>query len=213
MMQIRTLTAGPLETNAYLLTRSGHRELVVVDCPDDSFSHVETVARDEGLTLDSVLLTHGHYDHTADLSLFQNAGARVLAHDADRFLIEHPEVMTVMLPPGMKVDPARIDVPVAQGDKHRFLGLEVEIRHVPGHCPGNVLFYFPEMKAAFVGDAIFAGSIGRYDLPGGNFEELEESIQKQIYTLPDDTVLYPGHGPATTVGREKQSNPFVRFTG
>ena len=160
-----------------------------------------------------VLLTHGHFDHTADLSRFQNAGARVHAHEDDRFLIEHPEVMTVMLPPGMKVDPAKIDVPVTQGGKLQVLGLEVEIRHVPGHCPGNVLFYFPEVKAAFVGDAIFAGSIGRYDLPGGSFEELEESIQTQIYTLPDETVLHPGHGPVTTVGREKQSNPFVRFQG
>ncbi len=84
------------------------------------------------------------------------------------------------------------------------------MRHVPGHCPGNVLFYFPALKAAFVGDALFAGSVGRTDLPGGSSEVLKESIRTQIYTLPDETAVLSGHGEATTVGVEKKTNPFVR---
>lgn len=212
-MQIRMLTTGPLATNAFVLTREGHGDLIVVDCPEGSFARLEELARKENLSLSTVLLTHGHFDHTQDLALFQKAGAKVHAHPADRRLIENPEVMTVMLPPGMDVDPARIDVPLKDGGKHVFLGAEAEIRHVPGHCPGNVLFYFPEFKAAFVGDAIFAGGIGRYDLPGGDFDVLESSIRDKIYSLPDETVIYPGHGPATSVGREKLSNPFVRPVG
>jgi glyoxylase-like metal-dependent hydrolase (beta-lactamase superfamily II) len=85
----------------------------------------------------------------------------------------------------------------------------VEVRHVPGHCPGNVLFYFAAEHAAFVGDALFNGSIGRTDLPGGNFAQLERAIREQIYTLPEATVIFPGHGPQTTVGDERSHNPYV----
>jgi glyoxylase-like metal-dependent hydrolase (beta-lactamase superfamily II) len=98
---------------------------------------------------------------------------------------------------------------VKQGDRLAALGREFEVRHVPGHCPGNVLFYQSEAKVALVGDALFNGGVGRWDLPGGNFELLEESIRGQIYTLPGDTTVLPGHGPRTTVGDEKESNPFV----
>jgi glyoxylase-like metal-dependent hydrolase (beta-lactamase superfamily II) len=89
-------------------------------------------------------------------------------------------------------------------------GLRFEVRHVPGHAPGNVLFYAPAWKCAFPGDAIFAGSVGRADLPGGDWDQLERSIKEQIYTLPEETVLYPGHGPPTTVGTERRTNSFVR---
>jgi len=91
-----------------------------------------------------------------------------------------------------------------------LLGVSMEIRHVPGHCPGNILVYVASESSAIVGDVIFAGSVGRYDLPGGDFGILENSIKTQVYTLPDETVLYPGHGPKTTVAREKVSNPYVR---
>ena len=89
------------------------------------------------------------------------------------------------------------------------LGLAFEVRHVPGHCPGNILFYSAALRAAFVGDALFAGSVGRTDLPGGDFEVLEASIRGQIYSLPDDTTVFPGHGARTTVGAEKAGNPYV----
>jgi glyoxylase-like metal-dependent hydrolase (beta-lactamase superfamily II) len=109
---------------------------------------------------------------------------------------------------GIKVDPVAVDRWVAQGDRLTALGLEFEVRHVPGHCPGNILFQVG--RSAFVGDALFAGSVGRTDLPGGDRAELEASIRTQIYTLPDETKVYPGHGPATTVGQEKATNPHVR---
>lgn len=111
----------------------------------------------------------------------------------------------------LNLEPIKVDRWVRQGERFEALGTTVEVRHVPGHCPGNVLFYFPALQAAFVGDALFAGSIGRTDLPGGDFDTLAQSIREQIYTLPDDTVVYPGHGPDTTVGAEKETNPYVAF--
>ncbi|MEL0118416.1 MAG: MBL fold metallo-hydrolase, partial [Opitutae bacterium] len=106
--------------------------------------------------------------------------------------------------------PARIDHDLNHGQKLEILGQTCEVRHVPGHCPGNVLFYFKQQNFAITGDAIFAGSIGRTDLPGGDFPTLEKAIREQIYTLPASTRLLPGHGPQTSVAQEKGSNPFVR---
>ena len=117
--------------------------------------------------------------------------------------------MSAFAMPGMNLNPIEIDHWVGEGDEVEILGRHAEVRHVPGHCPGNVLFYLKEEKIALVGDAIFAGSIGRTDLPGGDFEVLEKAIRERIYTLPDDVVLLPGHGPTTTVAREKTTNPLV----
>jgi glyoxylase-like metal-dependent hydrolase (beta-lactamase superfamily II) len=209
-MLIRMLTTGPLETNAYLLTDSESDDALLVDCPEGSFEKVTALLEGSSVRVRTILLTHGHWDHTYDLAAFQRAGARVHAHRLDQGFIEHPEIMTSAMPGDFKVEPATIDVPVEDGTQLEWWGQKVEVRHVPGHCPGNVLFYFPAVESAFVGDAIFAGSIGRYDFPGCSFEELERSIKTRIYTLPDSTVLYPGHGPRTRVEVEKKQNPYVR---
>lgn len=203
------LTTGPLATNAYLLTDPESEEALLVDCPEGSHEAVTKQLEGSGKRVAAVLLTHGHWDHTVDLAAFQRNGAVVHAHTDDRHLIEHPEVMAALMPDDLSIEPARIDVPVSDSQQVHWWGRTVEVRHVPGHCPGNVLFYFPEAKAAFVGDAIFAGSIGRYDLPGGDFAELDQSIRARIYTLPEETTLYPGHGPTTTVAAERKNNPFV----
>lgn len=208
-MQIRTLTTGPLATNAYLLTHPESNEALLVDCPEGSHQAVGRIVNVESLRVAAILLTHGHWDHTVDLAAFQREGALIHAHVKDQHLIEQPEVMRALMPPDLHVEPARIDVPVRDGQQLAWWGQQVEVRHVPGHCPGNVLFYFPETRAAFVGDAIFAGGIGRYDLPGGSLDELEQSIRHRIYTLPDDVMIFPGHGPRTTVAAEKKQNPFV----
>jgi glyoxylase-like metal-dependent hydrolase (beta-lactamase superfamily II) len=134
----------------------------------------------------------------------------VYAHAADKPMYETPQVMSSFMADRMKLEPVFADVWVKQGDILRALGTTFEVRHVPGHCPGNVLFYSAPMKAAFVGDALFAGSVGRTDFPGGSMEMLADSIRREIYTLPDDTVVYPGHGPETTVSEEKQNNPYVQ---
>jgi hydroxyacylglutathione hydrolase len=112
--------------------------------------------------------------------------------------------------PGISFDPISITNWVECGDKLDLLGREVEVRHCPGHCPGNIIFWVKQESICFVGDVIFAGSIGRADLPGGDFATLEKSIQKNIYTLPEKTKILPGHGPNTVVAEEILTNPYVR---
>jgi len=130
--------------------------------------------------------------------------------DIEPILIETPEVMKAFAGQEFKLEPLKVDHWLDVGEKLPALGAAAEVRWVPGHCPGNVLFYFKDQSAAFVGDALFKGSIGRTDLPGGSFETLARSIREQIYSLPDATKVYSGHGSPTTVGEEKKNNPYVR---
>ena len=209
-VHIHVLPAGPIQTNAYLLTAPELREAVLIDAPAGIWMEIEPLLAGAGCTLGELWLTHGHWDHTqGGAEVVRSTWAKVRAHRADRELIENPGAMEEFVIPGTRLGPIKVDHFVAQGQRWKALGEAVEVRHVPGHCPGNVLFHFPQTSAAFVGDAIFNSGIGRTDLPGGSFEELERSIRGQIYTLPDETVLYPGHGPETTVGAEKETNPYV----
>ncbi len=209
-MNLHVLPAGPLPTNAYLLTAPERGEAVLIDSPGDVWADVKAILAEEKCRLVELWLTHGHWDHTQGAAeVVRATHAKVRAHAADRVLYETPEVMSVFLDGEIKLEPVFPDIWVKQGDTFGTLGVTTEVRHVPGHCPGNVLFYQPAARAAFVGDALFAGSVGRTDFPGGSMELLADSIRRQIYTLPDETVVYPGHGRATTVGEEKQHNPYV----
>jgi len=210
-VNVHVLPAGPIQTNAYLLTSRPAGEAVLIDAPDGVWPLVDAVLRDEGCKLTGLWLTHGHWDHTQGAAeVVRRTGAEVCAHRADRPLIETPEVMKAFLMPGIAVEPVRVDRWLEDGDTLDALGEEVRVRHVPGHCPGSLMFYFPEAGAAFAGDALFRGGVGRTDLPGGVFGELEHSIRSRIYALPDATAVFPGHGEATTVGDEKEANPYVR---
>jgi len=226
-MHIHILPSGPIETNAYLLTEPARGEAILIDAPGDVWAEVEPILRKEKCRLVELWLTHGHWDHMQGAAeVVRATGARVRAHAADRPLIETPEVMKRFMMPGQELEPVKVDAWVQPGETIAVLGTTAEVRHVPGHCLGNVLFYFapkgassvasaqedsplPDEGLAFVGDALFAGSVGRTDLPGGDFAVLENSIRSQIYTLPDATRVFPGHGPDTTVGEEKRSNPYV----
>lgn len=204
------LPSGPIQTIGYLLTDSATGEAVLVDAPEGVWGKVQPLLAQEGCALKELWLTHGHWDHTQDAACIKRAtGAIVRAHRADQALIETPEVMAAYLMPGLELEPEKIDAFVEGGDRLQALGRDFEVRHVPGHCPGNVLFHQAEARVALVGDALFNGGVGRWDLPGGDFATLERSIRTQIYTLPDETVVLPGHGPRTTVADEKDGNPFV----
>ncbi len=210
-MKLHVLPAGPIETNGFLLTDAPRGEAVLIDAPGGIWALVEPILAREKCKLVELWLTHGHWDHIQDAAQVVRAtGAKVRGHAADRVFFDTPEVMSAFLAGRVSLEPVAVDHWVAQGDMFEVLGRTVEVRHVPGHCPGNVLFYFASVGAVFDGDALFAGNVGRTDLPGGSREVLIQSIREQIYTLPDETKVYPGHGPTTTVGEEKRNNPYVR---
>lgn len=207
-MKIHVLPSGPIQTIGYLLTEG--TEAVLVDAPAGIMARIQPVLAKEGCTLQELWLTHGHWDHTQEAAkLVRETGARVRGHEADRVLFENPAIMEERLGHKLGLEPVRVDHWARQGERFTALGREFQVRHVPGHCPGNILFYQREAKTAFVGDALFKAGVGRWDLPGGDFEVLARSIREQIYTLPDDTLVFPGHGPRTTVGEEKAGNPYV----
>lgn len=213
MMDVIKLTLGPLATNAYVLLGKSLQEAFVIDAPYGIVEALLPFLEDQKSILKGILLTHGHWDHIAEAQLLkEKTGALVYAHLGDRAWIEQPSLMTPFMPPGLIIKPIIVDVWLTGPSKLELLGEPAQVREVPGHAPGSVLFYFEKRGAAFVGDAIFAGGAGRYDLPGGDKDKLREALLSQVYTLPEATVLYPGHGPATTVAQEKFSNPFVRVS-
>ncbi len=212
-MKIHVLPSGPIQTNGYLLTDPTLGEAVLVDAPGGIMTKIQPLLAKENCKLTELWLTHGHWDHMQDGAEVKKAtGAVVRAHRADQALIETPEIMEGFMGQRMGLVGVKVDAWLEQGECFKALGREFEVRHVPGHCPGNILFYQPGGKAAFVGDALFNSGVGRWDLPGGSFELLERSIREQIYTLPDETIVFPGHGQRTTVGAEKETNPYVAAT-
>jgi len=209
-VKIHVLPSGPIQTIGYLLTEPQLGAAVLVDAPGDILDKIRPLLAKDGCVLRELWLTHGHWDHTQDSAkIKRELDVRVRAHPADRGLIETPELMEEFMGAKLGLEPVVVDEWLHQGDRIKALGREFEVRHVPGHCPGNVLFYEPGAKAALVGDALFKRGVGRWDLPAGDFDLLARSIREQIYTLPDETIVFPGHGPRTTVGEEKTGNPFV----
>ena len=215
-MKLASAALGPFETNAYLIMAESGPDCCVVDAPKDSGRLLlEEIGR-RGLKLTHLLITHGHWDHMCDAHLFADAGAKVVAHRDDRELLENIEAYRnryrSMIPTLSDDDfrSVKVDRWVDEGDVVETCGHRFEVRHVPGHCPGSILFYEAGQKLAFVGDAIFKGSVGRTDLPNGDWNQLLTSIRARIYSLPDDVTLLPGHGGQTSVGAEKRTNPYAK---
>lgn len=209
-MIIESQELPPIGTNAFALIEPSRKECVIVDAPQEAYDWAIQVAEKHGCKITALILTHGHWDHMLDGHRFATAGIPTYGHADDTIMFASPSKMSSYAIPGLEMQPVPIDHWIKGGDTLDLLGAQLEIRHVPGHCPGNVLVYIASEKAAIVGDVIFAGSVGRYDLPGGDFSVLENSIKTQVYTLPDDTTIYPGHGPNTSVAQEKRGNSFVR---
>jgi glyoxylase-like metal-dependent hydrolase (beta-lactamase superfamily II) len=161
-VKIHVLPSGPIQTVGYLLTESRTGEAVLIDAPAGIWEKIKPVLAREGCLLRELWLTHGHWDHTQDSArVRREAGARVRAHQADQALIETPEVMEEFMGAKLGLEPVKIDAFLTAGQRLAALEIEFEVRHVPGHCPGNVLFYGAAAKAAFVGDALFNGGVGR----------------------------------------------------
>ncbi len=200
------LTNGVYQENCYILADPETGDAVIVDPGEDSDLFLRRVAS-ESLTPRAVWLTHAHLDHILGVKdVVERTGAPLYMHPADRPLYDGVAEQGAWL--GVQAPtPPPPDHELAHGDSLQLGGLEFEVRHVPGHSPGSVAFV--GHGVAIVGDAIFAGSVGRVDLPGGDGGTLVASIRDQLMTLPDETIVYSGHGPETTIGTERRSNPFV----
>jgi glyoxylase-like metal-dependent hydrolase (beta-lactamase superfamily II) len=199
-------------TNAFIVAPEPGGPAVVVDAPPEP-DLIGSVLAQNDLSLAAVLLTHGHVDHSGGSGRLARAtSAAVYVHPDDDFLTLHPteqlRAIFGMTPPGEYELPERSES-LADGDVIRVAGLELEVRHTPGHTPGHCCFYLEDQETLFSGDQLFAGSIGRTDLPGGSFTDLMKSMQDKVLVLPDETRVLPGHGPETTIGRERASNPFL----
>ncbi|MBC15454.1 MAG: MBL fold metallo-hydrolase [Desulfovibrio sp.] len=202
-MEIKVFPLGPLQTNCYVL--AGDKEAVAID-PGGDPTPVLDYLKSNGLTLTHVLNTHLHFDHTAgNRRLSDETGAPVICSKKDLYLLESElgQGGTFGLPPIEEYNTTLIEP-----GEHEFAGFKCTVFHTPGHSSGSLTFYFPEAEAAFVGDLIFYRSIGRTDFPGGDLDILKKAVKDNIFTLPDNTTLYPGHGPETTSDDEKNHNPF-----
>ncbi len=209
-MIIESQELPPIGTNAFALIEPQLKECVIIDAPAEAYDWATRIAEQYGCKIVALILTHGHWDHILDGHRFAAAEIPIYGHQADTEMFEAPARMSSYAIPGLEMLPVPITHWIEGGDIVELLGAKMEIRHVPGHCPGNILVYIESEAATIVGDVIFAGSVGRYDLPGGDFDVLKQSIQTQVYSLPNETTIYPGHGGQTSVIQEKVSNPFVR---
>ncbi len=200
------LTNGAFQENCYIVADPETRDAAIIDPGEDGGLFLRRLAT-ERLTPTAIWLTHAHLDHILGVRQVADAtGAPISLHPADRPLYDRVSEQGAWL--GLRPEPPPPpDHALADGDTLRLGGLVFEVRHVPGHSPGGVALVGHGI--VFVGDALFAGSIGRTDLPGGDTAALLTGIHDRLLTLPDDTIVYPGHGPETTIGRERATNPFL----
>jgi hydroxyacylglutathione hydrolase len=207
MIDFQSFIGGIFETNAYLV--SAPNGLILFDAPEGACQWLQK----NGRRPDLLLITHGHVDHIQDAyAIKQRFGCKVGYHADSAPLIAEPGFFK-QFGFALEVEPTKADFLIEETHSHNFLGLQFQIFLVPGHCPGSLCFYVPAEKILVGGDVLFAGSVGRTDLPGGDHQTLISNIKKKLYPLPDETKVLPGHGPATTIGYEKRHNPFVRING
>ncbi len=210
MISVVKLTLGPVETNTYLIADPETKEAVVID-PADQGELIVAEAMERNWHIASIWLTHAHFDHLAGVAGVAdkcNPSPPVALHPDD-YPLWRMEGGAMFF--GMRIDPGpEPSIELSHGQILYVGNNHIEVRHAPGHTRGHVMFYSPTEKLLFCGDVIFQGSIGRTDLPGGDFQTLLASIESQVMSLPDDTVILPGHGPQTTVGRERRFNPFLQ---
>ena len=204
------LVVGPIQANCYVLGCERTKEAAVIDPGGDVDKILMTLAKDK-LRCVYIINTHGHFDHTGDNKrLKEVTGAKLVIHRADAPMILDQGSSGSLW--GMEVeDSPPPDLYVEERDVITFGDISLQVLYTPGHSPGGISLL--SNKMVFVGDTLFAGSIGRTDLPGGDYETLIRNVKEKIFPLGDDVVIYPGHGPKTTVGREKRSNPFFASGG
>ncbi|HUY94762.1 MAG TPA: MBL fold metallo-hydrolase [Terracidiphilus sp.] len=207
-MILETFPVGPLACNCTILGDENAGEAIVID-PGDEIGRIQQRLLDLRLKLTQILITHGHIDHVGGaLKLKRLTGAPILLNESDLPLLKMMNMQAAWL----GVPTPEVASPDASLEDGETVGMEqfpAQVLHTPGHTQGSVSLHFAPMKMLVAGDTLFAGSIGRTDLPGGNGRQLIASIESRLLTLPDDTRVIPGHGPETTIGAEREFNPFL----
>ena len=202
-MTYQSFCGGIFETNCYLVEAPGGA--ILFDAPDGATEWVESL----GVDLKLLLLTHGHFDHVPDVAKIKRRfGCPIGCHPETVPMISDPEFFRSF---GfqLELEPVEPDLLIQTTPAQEFLGLEMEVLEVPGHCPGSLCFLIRGEHLLIGGDVLFAGGVGRWDLPGGDAEVLFTGIREKLFPLGDDVVVLPGHGPPTRIGEERLTNPFV----
>jgi len=205
----KVFPVGPLQCNCSIIGDEQTREAMVID-PGDQIEDILKILKAENLTLKQIVVTHAHIDHVGGaMKLKVATGAPILMNQKDEALLKMLDMQATwigMKPPGT----VQVDEAVGEGRILKVGNLSSTVIHTPGHTEGSICLYFPEQKTLIAGDTLFAGSIGRTDLPGGSYEKIIRSLHNQLMQLPDETQVVPGHGPATSIGEERETNPFLQ---
>lgn len=210
-MKVKTFVSGPVETNNYIAYDDIKLNGIIIDAPPESFEQVSEFMKINNIKAEFLILTHGHVDHIADAVLYQNSGVKVIMHKDDLFWLNPPEYMMALA--GDSYTPCKPDIIVQGGESYVSGNIKFEIISAPGHTGGGICVYLKSENLLFAGDTLFQESIGRTDLAGGSMPQLLKSIKENILTLPDETIVYPGHGDSTKIKNEKKYNPFLQNIG
>jgi glyoxylase-like metal-dependent hydrolase (beta-lactamase superfamily II) len=209
-LQLQTVVSMPFDENTYVVWLSGRDDAIVFD-PGLEPELILDMLREQGLRVAAIVNTHGHADHIGGNAILKEAfpDAPIVIGANDAVMLTDTEA-NLSAPFGFPVTSPPADRTVSEGDAVEVAGMTLDVLDVPGHSPGHVVYVYRSAPAlVFGGDVLFRGSIGRTDFPGGSHAQLLRGIREKLFTLPDDTVVYPGHGPVTKVGYEKRTNPFL----
>ena len=205
-IEIKSMTLGMVATNCYLIINKETKEALLID-PADNALRISNVIEENVCTLKAILLTHGHFDHIMALNeLKKRYNVPVYAHEEEEDVLKQSSLnMSGMIG---QIYTTQADIYVKDGEHLKLAGLDIIVLHTPGHTKGGVCYYLPEEKVLMSGDTLFHCSIGRTDFPTGSMSQLVRSVKEQLFVLPDDVQVYPGHDSVTSIGYEKQYNPF-----